>query len=108
MAITEDDVERALSWLRDNAGEIGAAKERAVKAEKMVKHLTALLMKEHGELPVTAQDREAKADPRYLAAITEEAVAAGELEKMRGLREAAALRIEVWRTMGANFRAMKI
>lgn len=106
--IDDQDVERALDFLRDNATAIGAAKERAVKAAHMVKHVRAILMKKHNDMPVSAQEREATADSVYLAALSEEAVAAGEYEKMRALREAAALKIEVWRTMGANYRSMKI
>lgn len=106
--VSDAEVERALDWLRDNAAEIGAAKEDAVRCERMTKHVKALLMKEHSTLPVSAQEREAVADDRFKAAVVEEAVAAGEYEKMRALREAAALKIEVWRSASANFRAMKI
>ena len=45
---------------------------------------------------------------RYITAITEEADAAGEYEKMRALREAAAAKIEAWRTESSNYRSMKI
>lgn len=106
--VTEQEVEKALDWLRDNAAEIGAAKEHAVRTERMVKHIKALEMKKHSELAVTAQEREATASEGYRTASLEEAKAAGEYEKMRALREAAALKIEVWRSASANFRAMKI
>jgi len=106
--VSDADVEKALDWLRDNANEIGAAKAVAIKTERMTKHIRALLMKEHADLPVSAQEREALADPRYLDAIAAEATAAGEFEKLRSLREAAAMKIEVWRSAGANFRAMKL
>lgn len=106
--ISEDDVEAALDWLRDNATTIGAAKERAVKAGHMVKHIKALVMKQHNGAPANAQEREALADPLYVAALEEDAKAAGEYEKMKALREAAALKIETWQTMSANYRAMRI
>jgi len=105
--ISDTQVEQALDFLRDNATAIGAAKERQVRTAHMVKHIKALNMKKH-DLGVTAQEREALADQSYANAVHEEAVAAGDYEKMKALREAAALRIEVWRTMGANFRSMKI
>jgi len=41
-------------------------------------------------------------------AANEEAEAAGAFEKMRALREAAALKIEAWRSEQANYRSMKI
>lgn len=106
--VTDAAVELALDWLRDNADEIGRAKEEAVKADHMLKHVKALAMKQYAELPVSAQTREAEASIQYLQAIERTAKAAGEFERLRGLREAAALKIETWRSASANYRAMKI
>lgn len=106
--VTDESVERALDWLRDNADDIAAAKEEAVKAEHMLKHTKAVAMKLHADLPVSAQEREAVASPEYRSALEWTAQTAGALEKMRALREAAALRIEVWRSASANYRAMKL
>lgn len=106
--VADEEVEKALDWLRDNAELIGAAKERLVKAGHMVKHIKALEMKRWNEQTVSAQEREAVASQAYLDALTEEAKAAGDYEVMKSLREAAALKIEVWRSENANHRAMKI
>ena len=106
--VSDTDVERALDWLRDNAGEIGEAKRRAVKADHMLKHIRALAMKHSGEQSAAAQEREALASVEYLTAIDDTAKAAGEYETMKALREAAALKIETWRSASANYRAMKI
>jgi predicted RNA-binding Zn ribbon-like protein len=106
--VSDADVEKALDWLRDNAADIGRAKEHAIMAERMTKHVKALEMQRHNELPVSAQDREATASAAYLEALMREAEAAGEYERLRALREAAALKIEVWRSASANYRAMKI
>lgn len=106
--VSDADVERALDWLRDNAKEIGAAKEFAIKTERMTKHVKAIEMKRHSTLPVSAQEREAMASTPYVDAALEEAKAAGEYETMKALREAAALKIEVWRSASANYRAMKL
>jgi hypothetical protein len=106
--VSDTDVEKALDFLRDNAREIGEAKAEAIRAERMTKHVRAIEMKKHNALPVSAQEREALASEEYVAALEREAVAAGEYEKMRALREAAALKIEAWRSMGANYRAMKL
>ena len=106
--IDDSEVEKALDWLRDNAESIGAAKERLVKAGHMIKHIKALEMKKWNEQAVSAQEREALASQRYLGALMEEALAAGEYEKMKSLREAAALKIQSWQTISANYRAMKI
>jgi len=106
--VSDEAVEKALDWLRDNADVIAEAKFNNVKAEHMLKHVKALAMKMHAELPVSAQEREAYASVQYLRAIEESAKAAAEFERVRALKEAAALKIEVWRSMGANYRAMKI
>jgi hypothetical protein len=105
--VSDESLEMALCWLRDHAEQMGAAKERLVRAEHMLKHIKALEMKRH-DLPVSAQEREALASKAYREAIEEEAKAAGAYEVMRSLREAAALKIEAWRSEQANFRAMKI
>lgn len=106
--VTDADVEKALDWLRDNAAEVGEAKREAVKWEHMLKHTKALAMKVSGEAAVSAQEREAYASDAYLKALEASAAAAGAFEHMKSLREAAALKIEVWRSASANYRAMKI
>lgn len=106
--VSEAEVEKALDWLRDSAGDIGEAKALAVKTEKMVKHIKALVMKQHADLGIGAQEREAYASDIYCNAIDAEASAAGKYEKMKALREAAAMKIEAWRTASSNYRAMKI
>ena len=106
--VSDIDVEKALDWLRDNAEQIGDAKAAAVKADHMLKHVRALAMKHSGETSAAAQEREALCSEQYLAAIDNAASSAGEYEKMKALREAAALKIEVYRSSSANYRAMKI
>jgi len=106
--VSDRELESALDWLRDNAKAIGAAKQEAIMTERMVKHIKALEMKRNTALPVSAQEREAFASDAYKTASYHEAVAAGKFEEMRALREAAALKIEAWRSEQANFRSMKI
>jgi hypothetical protein len=106
--ITDDEIDRALDYLRDSAPNIAEARRNAILTERMVRHVKALVMKMHTDLPVSAQEREAYASDRYVKACEEEAMAAAEFEKLRSLREAAAAKIEAWRTIGANLRAIKI
>lgn len=106
--VSDEAVEKALDFLRDNAEAIGEAKRLAVKTDHMLKHVKALAMAQHKDLPVSAQEREALASDAYLNALEAAADAAGELESMKAWREAAAMKIEVWRSMGANYRAMKL
>jgi D-serine deaminase-like pyridoxal phosphate-dependent protein len=105
--VTEESVQRALDYLRDSAEEIGRLTTLARGAEHMVKVNLALEMKNH-DGPVSAQEREARTSDRYLKALSADANAAGELAKAKALREAAAMRIEVWRTQSSNWRSMKL
>lgn len=106
--VSDEKVERALHWLSQNAALLGEAKRQAVLTEGMVKHVKALEMKKHSELPVSAQEREAMASDRYQQALYAEALAAGELEKLRSLREAAAATVEFWRSEQASLRSMRL
>jgi hypothetical protein len=106
--VTDADVGKALDWLRDSSMEMGQTKSRLVKAGHMVKHIEALLSMGSKEKSAEARKCDARCDPRWLDAINEEAEAAGEYEKMKSLREAAAARIEAWRTESSNVRSMKI
>lgn len=106
--ISEQELEAALDWLRDNAAEIGKAKANTVRCAHMLKVVKALEMKRVNQLPVSQQEREAYTSEKFMEALEADAVAAGEYEKMKALREAAALKIEAWRSEQANYRAMKI
>lgn len=106
--VTDEELSKALDWLRDNAKDMGDAKARLIKAERNLSHTEALLIRLSTASNAEGRKAEARTDQRWLDAATEEALAAGEFEKMRALREAAALKIEAWRSEQANFRSMKI
>lgn len=106
--VTDEDLSKALDWLRDNAKEMGDAKARVIRSERMLQHTEALLTKMSNGTSADARKCDARTDARWLAAAEEEAIAAGEFEKMRALREAAALKIETWRSEQATYRAMKL
>lgn len=105
--VSDSEVGKALDFLRDNAKDIGDAVEAATTASHMVKHIKALEMKRH-EGSAAAQEREAVASDVYMNACLADAKAEGVVQYMKALREAAALKIEVWRSQSANYRSMKI
>ncbi len=105
--VTEDQVHQALNELQKGAHELGQLTTDARFAESWVKVVKAVAMKSV-EGAVNAQEREALASKEYELAIREEARTAGELAKAKALREAAAMKIEVWRTQSSNWRSMKI
>ena len=104
--ITDEQAEKALDWLRDNAAILGDAKRDLILAERMVDRTKALEMKRHSDLPVSAQEREAKASDVLHEAYKAEAIAAGEYEKLRAFQDVARAKIEAWRTLSSTFRAM--
>jgi hypothetical protein len=105
--VSDDDVQRALDFLRDSAAEMGELTRVAYLSEGYVKHVIALEMKKV-DGPANAQEREARASDAYFNAIRTAANNAGELAKMKALREAASAKIEAWRTASSNFRSMKL
>ena len=104
--VTDEELDRALDYLVNSAAQIGEARRKQILTTHMVKHTKALEMKKHNDMPVSAQEREAVASDCYKNACYEEAVTAGEFEKLRALREAASLKIEVWRTEQSSLRSL--
>ena len=106
--IDEKEVEAAVDWLRDTANEAAQKRAERLYLDEYRKVLRAKLMKQHMDLPVSAQEREALADPKYEEHLQALKIAIDEDEKMRFLRVAAEAKIEAWRSMNANHRAIKV
>lgn len=106
--ITEEEVEKAIHYLVNSAGKAAEARANRLVVEEYRKVIKAELMKRNAELPLGAQEREAYADPAYKAHLEaiREAVKAD--ESFRFLREAAAAKIEAWRSQQANQRAQRV
>jgi hypothetical protein len=105
--VSEEDVERCLDYLKNSADTIGKLTTEARFTESWVKVVLAMVMKTV-EGPVNSQEREARASEEYQKALKAEAEAAGALARAKALREAAAMKIEVWRTQSSNWRSMKL
>ncbi len=106
--VTNSDLQKALDFLRDSANDLGLAKARAVKAGHMIKHIEAIEFKASDATSNDKRQADARTSDAYVEAINEDAWATGELFKMQALREAAAAKIEAWRSEQANYRAMRI
>lgn len=106
--ISEQDVEAAVDYLRDNAEDAAKCRAERIYMEEFRKSLKAMIMKENSEATVSAQERDAYADPRYMKHLEALRVAVMRDEKQRFMRVAAEAKIEAWRSMNANYRAMKI
>lgn len=106
--VSEAEVERALDFLRDSAQQIADAKADIIRAEHQLKHIKAITMKHCGETSAAAQEREAVASESYQENYFAIAKAYAEYERLKALREAAAAKIEAWRTASSNYRSMKL
>lgn len=106
--IEEKDVERAVYWLAQNAQAIAQARAEMVFADEYKKSLRAVLMAESNESAANAREQFAYAHPKYVAHLDEIKRTVLNYEKMRAMREAAMMKIEAWRSMNANYRAIKL
>lgn len=103
--ITDDEIDKALDYLRDNARDAAQARADRIYVEEYRKVIKAQIMKEHGDKSAVIQEREAYADPRYVAHLEAIKEAVLEDEGHRFLRAAADAKIEAWRTQSSNTRA---
>ena len=106
--IDESDIERAVDFLRDSAGEIAQARADRVYAEEYRKSLKAMLMAEKPDLALGAQERDAYADKRYRDHLVTVQQAVFREQKLMAQRAAATMKIEAWQTMSANLRGIKV
>lgn len=102
--VTDEEIERAVDWLRDNAEDCAEARATRIYMEESRKRIKALIMKEHVDKPLAAQEREAYADQRYLVHLDGLREAIHKDEKLRLTRDAAQAKIEFWRSHSANLR----
>jgi hypothetical protein len=106
--ITDEEIDKALDYLRDNADDAAKARAERIYCEEYRKTLKAKLMKEHSTLSAVLQEREAYSDDRYVEHLEAIKEAVFRDEKHRFLRSAAEAKIEAWRTQSSNYRSMKL
>lgn len=102
--ITEEEIQRAVDYLRDSAREAAQARAERLYLESWIKTVRAqeILASE----AKTASEREAEghASPKYLEALNAYKASVEADERFRFLRDAAEARIQAWQTMSANQR----
>lgn len=104
--ISEDEVERAVEWIRDAANRAAQARAEREYTDEYRKSLRAQIMAEHSDLPLAAQEREANRDPRYVAHLEAFKEAVYRDEQMRWLRIAAETKISVWQSQQRSLRTL--
>lgn len=104
--ISEEDIDRALEYLRDSAKPAAVARSQAKMLEKYVSVVEAQQKQlRMGEGSNAAAQDAARASPEYRQALDAWAEAVKQDGEYTMLREAAAARIEAWRTHEATKRA---
>ena len=101
------DPEQSAQDIRDMAPAYGEAKASRVYLEEFRRSKKALLMKDCMHMGIeaaNAQEREALADPEYIALLKGLAAAVEKEETLKWQLEASRLEIEIWRTQQANAR----
>ena len=97
--IDDDEIETALHRLIALSDELGAAAERAKKADKMIGHTEAIQMKQCNESGIGAKQMFARASQAYVNAINEDAAATGSLRAKMSEKDALESLITAWQTM---------
>lgn len=103
--ISEQDIDRALNYLRDNAEKDAQARAERLYMEQWIKTVLAQEMGKSAATSVSAQEVGARVSEIYVAALQAYRQAIYEDERRRFLRSAAETKIEAWRTMSSNERA---
>jgi hypothetical protein len=96
--IDEARVERAVNWMAESADKAAQARANREYLEEYRRVLRAQLMREHADLPLAAQEREAYADDRYQQHLVALQEAIEQDEKMRWLRASAETMVSAWQT----------
>lgn len=103
--ISEQDIDRALNYLRDNAEKDAQSRAERLYMEQWIKTVLAQEMGKSTATSVSAQEVGARVSETYVAALQAYRQAIYEDERRRFLRAAAETKIEAWRTMSSNERA---
>ena len=104
--ITDESIEQAVDYLRDNARSAAQAKANRIYMEEYRKTVKAQIMRENDDKALGAQEAIAYADPRYNQHLTVMRDAIEKDEYHRWMMTAADAKIEAWRTQQANARAL--
>lgn len=101
---TQEDIQKAVDYLRDNAGPAAEARAIRIYLEEWRKSLKAQLMTEVQTESLGAQERYAYAHERYLKHLDALKAAVFEDSRQSFLREAAKAKVAAWQTESANNR----
>lgn len=103
--ITDEDVEKAVDYLRDNAKAAGKAKAERIYMTEYRKVVKAQLMRETPMESAAIQERNAYSHSSYVHHLQVMRDAVEKDEYYTWMKVASEAKIEAWRTQNANARA---
>ena len=106
--LNDEEVDKAVDFLRNTADMGARFRAERQYLDNYSKSLKSILMKQFSDLPISAQEREAYAHPKYIAHLKAVKDAVFNDEKHRFLRSGAEVKISAWQSKQANIRALKI
>jgi hypothetical protein len=101
--ITEEQMEKALDWIRENATRTAVTRAQKESMEDYTSILEATLMNAQ-EGPEHVKKASARSDPQYLTHWEAVKIAREEAYKYQYLMKAAEIRIQAYQTQSANNR----
>src|SRR5215831_18005597 len=101
MIIPDDDVQKALDFLQDEAVNAAQATANRKHLEDYTKALKAILMNERAMDALGAQERYALSHPKFLQHLEAKKEAVFEDERQQHLRDAMKIKLDVWRSLSA-------
>jgi len=104
MIVTEEECDKSVDYIRDNALKVATAKGHLVYLENYGKSLKATLMKHSDEKSAAAQERDAYASSQWIVHCENLRDATVTYEVEKGMVDAAKMKIDVWRSESANNR----
>lgn len=108
MSISQDDIERAIDYMRDNASKDAGARADRLYLETYVKTVLAQEQAKTGASSMAAAEMTARISTPYTEALLALKQAIFEDERRRFLRAAAETKVSVFQTLSANERATRI
>ncbi len=100
------DPNSAIDYMVKTAPAYAKAKAERVYLEEFRKSKKAILMQNHADKPIGAQEREAYAHAEYIGLLGALRIAVEEEETLRWTLVAAQARVEVWRSQEASNRTI--
>lgn len=102
--LSDDDAEKAVDFLRDNARKAAQATANREYLDEFKKVVRAQIMRENADKPIGTQEAIAQADARYVLHLKTLQDAIEHDEYMSWMMKAAEVKFDLWRTQSANVR----